>query len=80
MKIAADLMQRYPDRFLYGADGAADRSKYLKIFYQYEPLWKSLVAERPRKSGCGTTNFFDEARRKVRSWQSARVSGGVALP
>jgi hypothetical protein len=36
----ADLVQRYPDRFLFGTDVAApaDQSRYLKVFYQYEPL------------------------------------------
>src|SRR4029453_5643767 len=37
----ANLIQRYPDRFLFGTDSVApsDQSKYLKVFYQYDPLW-----------------------------------------
>jgi hypothetical protein len=44
----ADLIQRYPDRFLFGSDAAApaDQSKYLKVFYQYEPLWKLSTRKR----------------------------------
>jgi len=74
----ADLMQRYPDRFLFGTDAAApeDQSKYLKVFYQYEPLWKSLDAETSRKVRLRNyERIFDEARRKVRSWESAHVAG-----
>ena len=72
----ADLMQRYPDRFLFGTDAAAptDQSKYLKVFYQYEPLWKSLDAETSRKVRLRNyERIFDEARRKVRSWENAHV-------
>jgi hypothetical protein len=74
----ADLMQRYPDRFLFGSDSSApsDRSKYLKVFNQYEPLWKSLDAETSRKVRLQNyERIFDEARRKVRSWESAHVPG-----
>jgi hypothetical protein len=68
----ADLMQRYPDRFLFGTDAAApaDQSKYLKVFHQYEPLWKSLDAETSRKVRLQNyERIFDEARRNVRSWE-----------
>jgi hypothetical protein len=36
----ADLMRRYPDRFLFGTDSAApnDESQYSKVFSLYEPL------------------------------------------
>ena len=75
-KMTADLIQRYPDRFLFGTDAAApiDQSKYLKVFYQYEPLWKSLDAETSRKVRLQNyERIFDEARRKVRSWESAHL-------
>jgi hypothetical protein len=77
-KVMADLMKRYPNRFLFGTDGAApaDQSKYTKIFYQYEPLWKSLDAETSWKVRLRNyERIFDEARRKVRSWESAHVQG-----
>jgi hypothetical protein len=77
-KTMADLMQRYPDRFVFGTDAAApaDQSKYLKVFHQYEPLWKTLDAETSRKVRLGNyEQIFDEARRKVRSWESAHVAG-----
>jgi predicted TIM-barrel fold metal-dependent hydrolase len=77
-KIMADLIERYPDRFLFGTDGAApsDQSKYLKVFYQYEPLWKSLDAETSRKIRLRNyERIFDTARRKVRSWEHDHVPG-----
>ena len=72
----ADLMRRYPDRFLFGTDAAAptDQSEYLKVFHQYEPLWKSLDAETSRKVRLRNyERIFDEARHKVRSWERAHV-------
>lgn len=80
-KTMAELMQRYPDRFLFGTDSAAptDQSKYTKVFHQYEPLWKSLDAETSRKVRLENyERIFDEARRKVRGWESAQVRGARA--
>src|SRR5262245_41454226 len=39
-RIAAELINRYPDRFLFGTDEVAppNQSKYVRVFYQYEPL------------------------------------------
>jgi hypothetical protein len=70
----AALMQRYPDRFLFGSDAAApaNETQYLKVFTQYEPLWKALDAETSRKVRLGNyERIFDDARRKVRRWESA---------
>jgi hypothetical protein len=74
----ADLMQRHPDRFLFGTDAAApaDQSKYLKVFHQYGPLWKLLDAGTSCKVRLRNyERIFDEARRKVRSWERAHVGG-----
>jgi hypothetical protein len=76
-RVMAGLMQRFPDRFLFGSDGAAptEESKYLKVFYQYEPVWKSLDAETSRKVRLlNYERIFDEARRKVRHWERTHVS------
>ena len=76
-KSLATLMQGFPDRFLFGTDSAAptDQSTYRKVFHQYEPLWNSLDPETSRKvrlQNC--ERIFDEARRRVRIWESAHVS------
>lgn len=73
-KTMAALMQRYPDRFLFGTDSAApaDQSKYTKVFYQYDPLWKSLDPDTSRKVRLENyERIFDEARRRVRGWEKA---------
>ena len=80
-KQLADLIERYPDRFLFGTDAAApsDQSKYAKVFNQYEPLWTSLDAGTSRKVRLQNyERIFDEARRKVRSWESAHVLGATS--
>ena len=74
--VIAALMQRYPDRFLFGTDAVApaDQSKYLAVFNQYQPLWNSLDAKTSRKVRLENyERIFDEGRRKVRSWESAHV-------
>jgi predicted TIM-barrel fold metal-dependent hydrolase len=71
-----DLIQRYPDRFLFGTDSAAptDQAKYLKVFYQYDSLWKALDAETSRKVRLSNyERLFNEARRRVRTWESTHV-------
>ena len=75
-KAIAAVMQRYPDRFLFGTDAVApaDQSKYLEVFNQYQPLWNSLDAKTSRKVRLENyERIFDEGRRKVRSWESAHV-------
>jgi hypothetical protein len=73
----ADLIQSYSDRFLFGSDSAApaDQAKYLRTFTMYEPLWKALDPETSRKVRLlNYERLFDQARRKVRAWESAHVS------
>jgi Amidohydrolase len=75
-KIAADLINRFPDRFLFGTDEVApvDQARYTKIYYQYEPLWRLLDPEASRK--VRLTNYeriFDQARRNVRAWEAQHV-------
>src|SRR5438309_561311 len=43
-QIAADLINRYPDRFLFGTDevAPANWAAYSRVFFQYEPLWNLL--------------------------------------
>lgn len=75
-RVTADLIERYPDRFLFGTDAAAprDQSEYLKVFCQYDPLWKLLSEQTLRKLRLANyERIFDEARRKVRSWERAHV-------
>jgi len=75
-KRLANLVQRYPDRLLFGTDAPAprDQDKYLKVFYQYDPLWNSLDAETSRKVRLENyERIFDTARHKVRAWEKAHL-------
>ncbi len=76
-KIAADLINRYPDRFLFGTDEVAptNQEQYLKIYSLYDPLWKLLTPEASEKVRKGNyERLFDAARVKVRAWEKANVS------
>jgi hypothetical protein len=69
-------VNRYPDRFLFGTDEVAppDQEKYFEIYYQYEPFWKLLTPEASDKVRKGNyLRIFNEARRKVRSWEAAHL-------
>jgi predicted TIM-barrel fold metal-dependent hydrolase len=80
-KVTADLINRFPDRFLFGTDEVAPTSQqsYLKVFYQYEPLWKLLTPEASEKVRKGNfARLFDEARPKVRAWEASHKSGSQA--
>jgi hypothetical protein len=76
-KLAANLVNRYPERFLFGTDEVApsNQENYLKIYDQYEPFWKLLTPEASEKVRKGNyERIFDEARRKVRGWEAAHLN------
>lgn len=75
IKISADLINRFPDRFLFGTDEVApsDQDKYLKTYNDYRPLWIALdksASEKVRK--LNYERIFDAARSKVRAWEKAQ--------
>jgi Amidohydrolase len=75
-KHAADMVNRYPNRFLFGTDEVAppNQEKYLKVYNQYEPFWKLLSKEASEKVRKGNyERIFDDARRRVRAWEAANV-------
>jgi hypothetical protein len=74
IRVSADLINRYPDRFLFGTDevAPATQEKYLKVYYQYDPLWKQLSKEASAKVRSGNyARIFDAARQQVRTWEAA---------
>lgn len=76
VRISADLINRYPDRFLFGTDEVAPKSQeqYLRVYDQYDPLWKSLSADASEKVRKGNyERLFDRARQQVRAWEQAHV-------
>jgi predicted TIM-barrel fold metal-dependent hydrolase len=74
-KMTADLINRYPDRFLFGTDevAPADQQKYLRLYDTYEPLFAQLNQEASEKLRKGNyERLFDAARLKVRAWEKAQ--------
>jgi hypothetical protein len=74
----AALINRHPDRFLFGTDEVAptEQTKYMKVYDMYAPLWSSLTPEASELVRKGNyRRLFDDARRKVRSWEQANVKG-----
>jgi hypothetical protein len=76
--LVADLVNRHPDRFLFGTDEVAptEQAKYLKVYEMYAPLFAKLTPEASRLVRMGNyERLFDEGRRKVRAWERANVPG-----
>ncbi|HVK84321.1 MAG TPA: amidohydrolase family protein [Kofleriaceae bacterium] len=70
--IVANMIERHPDRFLFGTDEVAPRTQadYLRVYDQYKPLWDKLSPDVAAKVKQGNyARIFDEARRKVHAWQ-----------
>jgi hypothetical protein len=77
-RVSADLLNRYLDRFLFGTDEVAPstQEQYLKVYRQYEPLWRLLDEKAREKVLMGNYDrLFDEARQKVRAWETAQGFG-----
>jgi predicted TIM-barrel fold metal-dependent hydrolase len=75
----ADILNRYPDRFLFGTDNVAPKSPeaYFGVYEMYAPLWEKLTPEAKQKVLKGNyEHLFDAARKKVRAWEKANVASG----
>ena len=75
-RLTADLINRFPDRFLFGTDSVApsDQESYLAVYRQYEPLWQALSPEaREMVKKKNHERLFDRARLRVRAWEEANV-------
>jgi len=73
-QVTADVINRYPDRFLFGTDEVAptDQARYLKVYDLYAPLFAKLTPEASEKLRKGNhERLFDAARVKVRAWEKA---------
>jgi len=72
----AEILNRYPDRFLFGTDVVAPKSAdaMIEVYDIYKPLWAALTPEASEKVRKGNyERLFDEARRKVRAWEKANI-------
>lgn len=76
IRITAELINRYPDRFLFGTDEVAPSSQeaYLKVYNQYSPLWVLLDKQTSEKVRIRNyERIFDNARIRVRAWEATNV-------
>jgi len=76
VRITTDLINHYPERFLFGTDEVAppNQEKYLRVYYLYEPLWRLLSPEARRKVRKDNyERLFDEARHRVREWEKSQA-------
>jgi hypothetical protein len=73
----ANLIEKYPDRFLFGSDVVAPKNidAPMAVYNAYELLWKALRPETVRKVALENyERIFDEGRRKVRTWERANIT------
>ena len=76
VKRVAALLNRYPDRFLFGTDTVAPAGPepYYAVFNIWAPIWRLLTPEASRKVRTGNyARIFDEGRRRVRAWEAANA-------
>ena len=72
----AALLERHPDRFLFGTDSVAPASRegYLKTWRDYQPLWERLSEDTRHAITRGNyERVFDAANRRVRLWEARNV-------
>jgi hypothetical protein len=70
------MLNRYPDRFLFGTDNVApaDQAAQLRVYDLWDPIWKQLTPEASRNVRLGNyERLFDAARAKVRAWEAVNV-------
>jgi len=72
----AALLNRFPDRFLFGTDVVAppDQAADLRVFHLWKPIFAQLTPE--ASLAIRKTNYerlFDAARARVRAWEKVNV-------
>jgi predicted TIM-barrel fold metal-dependent hydrolase len=70
------VLNRYPDRFLFGTDTVAPAgpNPYYAVFDMWAPVWRQLTTDASLKVRKGNyQRIFDEGRRRVRAWEKANV-------
>ena len=75
IKNTARLINKYPDRFLFGTDMVAPKKEtYFTVYEMYKPLWEALTPEASKM--VRLTNYeriFDKAKKDVREWEKAHA-------
>jgi hypothetical protein len=76
VKRTADIINRYPDRFLFGTDVVAPASvdAVLDVYDLWAPVFELLTPEAKTKLlKDNYERLFDQARNRVRAWESAQL-------
>jgi predicted TIM-barrel fold metal-dependent hydrolase len=76
IKRVATMLNRFPDRFLFGTDTVAPAgpAPYFAVYDLWAPIWRLLTPEASLKVRKGNyERIFDEGRRRVRAWEKANV-------
>lgn len=69
----ANMINRYPDRFLFGTDVVAPQSvdTQMDVYELWKPVFELLTPEAKEKLLKGNyERLFDQAARRVRAWES----------
>jgi predicted TIM-barrel fold metal-dependent hydrolase len=72
----ANLLNKYPDRVLFGSDVVAPKNvnAMTAVFHMYDPVWRLLTPEASQKVRLGNyERLFDKARQDVRAWEKANL-------
>jgi hypothetical protein len=83
VKATADMINKYPDRFLLGTDEVAppNQESYIKIYRMYAPLFAQLTPDAKEKLLKGNyKRLFDAARIKVRQWEKDHAHEPEKVP
>jgi hypothetical protein len=73
----ADMLNKYPDRFLFGTDTVApkDAGAYYAVYDMWKPVFDKLTPETKTKVlKSNYERLFDQARKNVRAWESAHTA------
>jgi hypothetical protein len=76
IKRVAGMLNKYPDRFLFGTDTVAPSgpAPYYAVFDMWTPIWRLLTPDASLKvRKANYERIFDEGRRRVRAWEKANV-------
>jgi hypothetical protein len=76
LKMTADLIRKYPNRFLYGSDQGAtsDWANVEKSYEVWAPLWKDLGPDLTRQVAKENyIRLFDQSRKNMRAWEQAHA-------
>jgi Amidohydrolase len=76
LKMTADLVRKYPDRFLYGSDQGAtsDWNNVQKSYAVWAPLWKELGPQLTQQVAKENyIRLFDQSRKNIRAWEQAHA-------